>query len=185
MAGERETMSAWMKKTIQELEQAHQERIEILRNGGEHPIPIFQRIVRQMGVRGLPKTVCAKMLGMSAASMLTHYGDDYELGKAEIMSRVADNMNRIATSHTDPNNAKVGMELLTKRGGEEYKPPAQKLKMERDDLPPIINSDNLTPEEREQLRNLMVKAIERQGETPADEEEPPLLIGEGLSGEPT
>jgi hypothetical protein len=71
------------------------------------------------------------------------------------------NMMRIGASDSDPNAGRVGMQILDRRGGEEWRPPAQK--MEIDDSrnkPPVIDSSKLTYEERQQLRQMLTRVAE-------------------------
>lgn len=163
----------WMSQKFEEIERAHQARIELIRNGGEHPMPVFQQQARNYGVLGMPKTLAAKMIGISVATFMTHYGDDYELGAAELISMVSANMVRIATSTTDPNNAKVGMQLLERRGGEEFKPPSQKIEVDNNrDKTPLIDSSKLTFEERRLLQNMLERVAAGGDAEPESESEP-------------
>src|ERR1035438_4685161 len=172
-------LTQWMKGLLSDIERVHAERVEILRNGGEHPIPIFQQMMKQFGVLGMPKRLAAKLLGMKVPTLDSYYADDYDIGQAEMLKKVASNMVRIAVSTTDPAAWKVGMDILNRMGGEEWKPPAQKLKVEHDDAAPIINSDNLSPEQRQTLRALMIQALEQQGTEPVPEDDAPLIIEPG------
>jgi len=175
---DREALACWWKERIQDLERIYEERIEILRTVGEHPSPVFAKIVRYDGALGIPKTLLAKKLGMSVIALTHHYGDEYDLGATEVISQVAANMVRIATSVTDPAASKVGMQILERRGGEEYKPPAQKLKVEDDrDKPPVIDSSKLTYDERQQLREMLTRiAAGGQGDALQPDEEEGVII---------
>jgi hypothetical protein len=167
---EREALAQWWKQRIQDIERIYEERIEVLRNVGEHPSPVFAKIVRMDGALGMPKSLVAKKLGISVTTLMAHYGDEYDLGTSEIISQVAANMLRIGTSLTDPNNARVGMAVLDRRGGDEWRAPAQKLEVEnKRDGPPIIDSSKLTFEDRAALREIVQRAVERaeNGELPA------------------
>ena len=161
---EREQLSEWWRIRMQEMENEHEHRVKMLRSVGEHPSPIFARQVKMFGGLGMPKILAAKLLGISVKMLDEHYSDEYEMGHAETVGGVAANMIRIATSTTDPQAAKVGMDLLSRRGGNEWKPPAQKVKFEDDREQPknVIDSSKLTPEERQQLRLIIEGAIERQ-----------------------
>ena len=169
----REAITLWVKSRLEESERAHQDRIELLRTAGEHPSPIYQRFVRLAGELGLSKTLAAKQLGISVSTLMSHYANDYELGAAEILSAIAANMNRKAISDTDPNAAKVGMAILERRAGDEWKPP--KKQVELDDArnkAPVIDSSKLTYEQRAQLR-AMIEHVQSGGE--GDPEDEPVI----------
>jgi hypothetical protein len=172
MGAAREELGSWMAKQFEKIEREHQERIEVLRTVGEHPSPVFAKMVRNLGALGLPKNLAAKMLGISHALLSSHYNEDYDLGHAQIISSVAANMLRIGTSTTDPNAAKVGMQILDRRGGDEWRPPAQKLDIDDKRGPPIIDSSKLTYEERRTLQG-MLERIAAGGE--GDSEDEPVI----------
>jgi hypothetical protein len=168
--GTREQLGAWMSQKFAEIEAAHQARIELIRNGGEHPMPVFQQMARQFGALGMPKTLTAKMMGMSTANLATYYGEDYDLGAAEVISMVAANMIRIGTSTTDPNASKVGMAILDRRGGDEWVPPAQKIVTSDDrKQPPLIDSSKLSFQDRRALEEILMRAANGDAE-PTDDE---------------
>jgi hypothetical protein len=170
--GEREALSMWWKQRIQEIEAVHQERIEVMRNVGEHPSPVFARIVRMDGALGMPKSLLAKKLGMAVETLMRHYGDEYDLGSAEVISQVAANMLRIGTSLTDPAASTVGMKILDRRGGTEWRPPAQQVQVKTEsDAPPVIDSSKLSFEERAQLRTMLTRIAEGGEGDPVDAEE--------------
>src|ERR1700679_69477 len=152
----REAITLWVKCRLEESEKAHQDRIELLRTAGEHPSPIYQRFVRIAGELGLSKALAAKQLGITVAVLMSHYADDYELGAAEILSAIAANMNRKAISDTDPAAAKIGLAIMERRGGEEWKNPARRIEMDHNpNKAPVIDSSKLTFEERATLRAMI------------------------------
>lgn len=154
--GARELLALWMKQRIQEIVAENSERIELLRTVGEHPSPVFQNIVQTNGALGMPKELIAKMLGMSEASLNKFYADDYDLGKLSTMRALAANAIRIGSSLTDPNAGRVAIQILDRRGGPEWLPPARKLEV--DDArskTPLIDASKLTYEERQQLRQML------------------------------
>ena len=157
---DREALAAWMRDRFELIEREHQERVEALRTVGEHPSPVFSAMVKKFGALGLEKALVAKLMGVSVMMLNAHYESDYDLGKAEILASVAGNMIRIATSTTDPAASKVGMDVLNRRGGEEWKPPAQKLEVETVAKPPVIDSSALTYEERQQMRAILTRIAE-------------------------
>lgn len=167
---EREQLANWWRARMDQIEREHAQRVETLRQGGEHPCPVFARQVKMSGALGMPRALAAKVLGISLHCLDAHYGDEYDLGAAEIISSVAANMIRIGTSTTDPAAAKVGMDILSRRGGQEWRPPAQKLEVADDREVPknVIDSSRLSPEERQQLRLMIERAT---GEESAPEVE--------------
>lgn len=156
-ADQREALAGWWRIRMEQIEREHEARIELLRTVGEHPSPIFSRQVKMFGALGIPKALAAKLLGIGIRVLESHYGDDYEVGAAEILASVAANMIRIGTSMDDPANAKVGMDILSRRGGQEWRPPAQKLEVADDREQPknVIDSSKLTFEQRQHLRQMI------------------------------
>lgn len=171
-ADERSALAEWWRKRMEQVELEHQERIESLRNGGEHPTPAYAKQVRMCGALGMEKSIACKMLGLSLYTLETHYADEYLTGAADTVASVAANMIRIGTSTTDPANAKVGMDILSRRGGQEWRPPAQKLEVADDREVPknVIDSSRLSFEERQQLR-LMIERVQTGGEGDPPEDE--------------
>src|ERR1700735_1741960 len=166
----REAITLWVKSRLEESEKAHQDRIELLRTAGEHPSPIYQRFVRLAGELGLSKALAAKQLGITVATLTTHYADDYELGAAEILSAIAANMNRKAISDTDPNAAKVGMAILERRAGDKWKPPKKQVELDDNrNKAPVIDSSKLTYEQRAQLR-AMIEHVQSGGSGDPEDE---------------
>jgi hypothetical protein len=164
-ADEREVVANFWRARMDQIQREHDERVEILRTAGEHPSPVFAAQVKSAGALGLGKSVTCRLLGIALYTLETHYAADYELGTAEVISSVAANMIRIGTSTTDPANAKVGMDILSRRGGQEWRPPAQKLEVNDDREAPkkLIDSSKLTFEERQQLR-LMIERVQTEGD---------------------
>ena len=177
---QREIIALWMQNQFYAIEQDHAARVEALRNAGEHPSPVFSSMVKRFGGLGLAKSLSAKLLGISNSTFNTHYLEDYELGSAEIISQVMANMLRVATSQTDPAASKVGMQILDRRGGEEWLPPAKRLEMsQKKNEVPIIDSSKLTYEERQQLRAMITRAANGGEGDPVGQDEDEPLIGEG------
>jgi hypothetical protein len=169
---QREAISLWMKERFEVIEREHQQRVELLRTAGEHPSPVFAGMVKRFGGLGLPKSLSAKILGISVSTLLTHYESDYDTGAAEIISSVAANMLRIATSQTDPAASKVGMQIMDRRGGKEWAPPARKIEYDdKSKNPPIIDSSKLTFEERQALRTMLTR-IANGGEGDPEPDDP-------------
>lgn len=154
---DREALATWWRTRMEQIEAEHQARIDLLRTVGEHPSPVFAKQVRMLGALGMPKSLAAKLLGLAPYTLETHYGEEYDIGAADVIAQVAANMIRIGTSTTDPANAKVGMDILSRRGGQEWRPPAQKLEVADDRETPknVIDSSKLTYEQRVELRKMI------------------------------
>ena len=168
---EREAMALWIKERANEIDAKYQERIELLRTVGEHPSPIFQKIVRTHGALGMPKRLVARLLGLTQRDLKAFYEDDYELGELEAMSSVAANALRIASSPSHPDAARIAIQVLDRRGGEEWKPPAQKVEVNNtNNAPPVIDSSKLSPEERQQLRAMLLRVTQGGQSEPIAEE---------------
>src|ERR1700729_3231497 len=169
----REAITLWVKSRLEESEKAHQDRIELLRTAGEHPSPIYERFVRLAGELGLSKSLTAKQLGITVGVLNTHYENSYDLGAAEILSAIAANMNRKAISDTDPAAAKIGLAIMERRGGEEWKNPARRIEMDHNpNKAPVIDSSKLTYDERQTLR-AMIERVQNGGE--GDPEDDPVI----------
>jgi hypothetical protein len=158
---ERETIAAWFRQRLEQSEREHEERIQTLRTVGEHPSPIFAKQARMFGMLGLPRDLSAKMLQLSPHMFDVHYEEDYRLGTAEVISSVAANAIRIGTSTTDPAAAKTAMDILARRGGPEWKPPAQQVKMEddREKKPNVIDTSGWPIEKRQALEAMLREEI--------------------------
>lgn len=156
---EREHLTAWFRQRLEQSEREHEERVQTLRTVGEHPSPIFAKQARMFGMLGLPRDLAAKMLQLSPHMFDVHYEEDYKLGTAEVISSVAANAIRIGTSTTDPAAAKTAMDILARRGGVEWKPPAQQVKMEdlRDAPPKNVIDTSSWPVEKRQMLEAMLR----------------------------
>lgn len=160
VGSQREAAVSWFKDRIATLEQEFQTRIDILRTVGEHPSPIFANQVREHALLGLEPKYIAKLLCVSEATIKLYYPDELDIGKAVALTAIARNMFRIATSETDPNNAKVGMTMLEKRGGAEFAPATKKIEVEdTTKQAPIIDSSKLSFEDRQALRQIFERAV--------------------------
>jgi hypothetical protein len=173
-------LSDFWKKRLEEMDADYQRRLALVQAITRHPSDLVAREVKTFGFLGLPKRMTAAVLWMDEKALEMHYADDYLMGEAEMISRVSENMVRIATSD-HPQAGKVGMDILARRGGNEWRPPAQKIKLEDDrDLGKnVIDSSKLTPDQRQQLREMIEGALEREGAVVGDEG----LLGSDQEGE--
>lgn len=162
---DRELLTQWWRDELASIEASLRERCDLLEQAGEHPNEIIGREVMAFGARGIPKDVAATLLWMSEADLQLHYGAEYAAGCAEVIARAAQNMMRIATSTNDRVAVKALTEFLNRRGGEEWRAPAQKIEV-ADNRPKgnLIDSSKLTFEERQALRAIIERAVGRRVE---------------------
>jgi hypothetical protein len=156
-------MAEWFKEQLAVIERDTADRIERLRAVGEHPSPLFSRLVQHHAAMGLDAKVIAKMLQIPYSTLALHYADELEIGVGSVTLRIAENMARKALSVDDKDAAKVGMAWLERRGGDNWRTTK---KVEIDDKrnqTPILDSSKLSPEERQKLREVIEAAI-RSGE---------------------
>ena len=132
----------FMRGRLEEIERDYQDRLELIRSGSEHPMPLYAKLVHNHAAMGMPKKHIAKILGISVAVMERYYEDDLELGIAQINFKIASNVAGKALSD-DPDAAKIGLDWLDRRGGDGWRKSTQKIEVE-DTKPPIIDSSKLT-----------------------------------------
>lgn len=154
---QREALSTWMKERLEEMQEHYELRIQTLRTVGEHPSPLMSKYVRTFAGLGLSNAYIARLCNTSTSTIERHYESDIELGKAETVAMVATNAVRIATSLTDPAASKVALAILDRRGGEDWKPPTKRVEMGDIEKPKTLDTSALSFDEREELRQLMLK----------------------------
>jgi hypothetical protein len=170
---ERQRMVDWMKQQIAEIQRAADLRVELARTVGEHPMPLFGQLVQHYAGMQLDPQVIAKMLMIPYSTLMLHYEDDLTLGAAHVNLKIAENMVRIATSTTDKDAAKVGMDFLGRTN--KLMKNTKKVEIETPQDSRVIDSSKLTPEQRQQLRDMIEAATREPAEGGADE--PDFLIG--------
>lgn len=165
---DREALIHWWSEQMTHQQEEFERRIEAIRTAGEHPAPFFEQQARMFGALGLPMDVAAKLLLMNEADFCVYYGDQYDVGSAQMMIPVAANLLRIATSQNDRQAAKAAEGILSRRGGVNWKPPAQQLEVLKpgDQRKGVFDSRNLSWEDRVTLRQIMERAIAGNGAAP-------------------
>lgn len=168
---EREEMAVWVKSRIEEIDRKHLERIERLREGGEHPTPYHQKQVRLFSMMGVEEKHIARMLQLTHRELMTHYEEDLEIGYVEGIVTMSATLHKIGSDPYHKDAAKVALEWLSRRGGDQWKPPAQKHEVETSNKKEgrIIDSSNLSYEDRQKLREILMRNLEP-GELPPPEE---------------
>ena len=166
---ERKDLVNFMRGRLEEIERDYQDRLELIRSGSEHPMPLYAKLVHNHAAMGMPKKHIAKILGISVAVMERYYEDDLELGIAQINFKIASNVARKALSD-DPDAAKIGLDWLDRRGGDGWRKSTQKIEV-KDETPPTIDATRLTIEERAQLRAMLTRVSEGGEGEPLDPDE--------------
>jgi hypothetical protein len=164
---DRRSLAEWWRDQISAVEQEHQERTELLATAGEHPSPLYAAQARRFAAIGMPPDVLAFMLGISEGILMQHYETECRIGEGMFMAPVFANAFRIATSGNDRVAVKMITEIVNRRGGEPWKPPAQKLEIDdsRGKKQRVIDSSKLTWEQRRQLEAIV---LEHSGEQPLE-----------------
>jgi len=145
----------FMKAELESIARSYQEREDLIKSGGEHPMPLYAKLVHNHAAMGQTIPQICRYLGISRPVLERWYADELELGVAQINLRIASNVARKALSD-DPDAAKIGLDWLDRRGGDGWRKSTQKIEVE-DKKPPVIDSSKLTAEEREQLRAIVTR----------------------------
>ena len=158
---DRRSLSEWWRDQAEHLEADYQDRIAALANSGDHPSEIYAAEVRKFGTLGMPTDLLALLLHISEGELVAHYGDDYRIGEGMLISHMAANLFRIGTSGNDRVAVKALVELANRRGGEPWRPPAQKIELDdgRKTKSNLIDSSKLTYEERQALRAMIARVV--------------------------
>ena len=161
MRADRVRLEQWWRDQMEAVERSIEERRDMLADSGEHPSEIFAHQARKFGALGIPRDVAATLLEISDADFENWYGNEYTVGSAETMVPVAQNLLRMATSMNDRVAVKAATEFLNRRGGEEWRPPAQKLEIDDGRAPKrgVIDSSRLSWEDRELMRGVLQRAL--------------------------
>lgn len=156
----REMNDTWWRKQVAELDRAASDRKLAMRNGDE---AVHASQARVFGALGVPPDVAAALMGVTEGQFQGQYAEDYAVGSATIVARVSANFLRIATEGEDRYAVKAAAQILQSRGGEPWRPPAQKIEVERTaPKSNLIDSSKLTAEERQALRAIIMAATARE-----------------------
>jgi hypothetical protein len=175
---ERKDLVSFMKGRLEEIERDYQDRLELIRSGSEHPIPIYAKLVHNHAAMGLPVPQICKLLGISRPVLERWYSDDLELGVAAINLKIASNVARKALSD-DVDAAKIGLDWLDRRGGDGWRKSTQKIDVSTEEKAPLLDLSKTTYEERQALRAILTRAATRAAEGEDGEElRPDEVAGE-------
>lgn len=159
---DRANLSEWWKEQSEFMEREQEAIALVLEDAGDHPSASYARQIRRLGALGIPQDLVATMLGISEGMLLEHYEADLKQGEALMLVPVAANMIRMATSGNSKAALKAATEILSRRGGEAWRPPAQKVEITDERKTPgkgIIDSSKLSWDEREQLRAIVERQL--------------------------
>lgn len=162
---DRENLAAFWRQQIEYIDQASTERRDLLIQVAEHPSPLFAREARTFGLAGTPKGVVAAYLEISEAQFELHYAQEYAIGNALAFRQVATNFMRIAMSTNDRTAMRAALEFLSRRGGDDWKPPAQKVEIDdsRKGKKNVIDTSQMSWEDRQAMRRIIERAMLRTG----------------------
>lgn len=158
---DRESLSEWWREQSKFIDQELLTLSVALKDAGDHPSPQYAMQVRRLGALGIPQHLIAMQLGISEGVLAQHYETDLRVGEGLMLAPVAANMYRMATSSSSKAAVKAGTEILNRRGGDPWRPPAQKVEItdeRRQASKGVIDSSKLSAEDREYLKGI----IERQ-----------------------
>jgi len=160
---DRVLLAQWWRDQMAEIERTGSARRELLATDGKHPSATFARQAKAFGALGIPRDVVAVLLEMSEADLGLYYGNEYAVGSAEVVSQVSANLLRIATSTNDRVAVKAAVEVMNRRGGEEWRAPAQKLEVtdDRSGKGNLIDSSKMSWQDRQLMRGVLERALLR------------------------
>ena len=160
---DRRMLEQWWRDQFGHIERTTAARRELFAGVTEHPFPTFARQAKMFGAFGMPRDIAALLLEMSESEFQLHYGTEYTIGSAEMFMQVSQNFMRIALSSNDRVAVKAATEYLNRRGGEEWRPPAQKIEVDdsRKTRGNLIDSKSLSYEDRQALRAIIERSIGR------------------------
>lgn len=150
----------WWREQVSDLTRAAKERGEQLQAGSD---AVLETQARVYGALGVPSDVAAALMGMPEGAFMARFASQYGTGSAAMIGQVAANLLRIATKGSDRYAVKAAIEIMNRRGGEPWRPPAQKIEVERTaPKAGVIDSSKLLPEERQALRAILIAATTRE-----------------------
>lgn len=159
---DRANLHDWWREQSEFMEKEQAAIFLALEGAGPHPNLAYSRQVRRLGALGLPPNLIATKLDITEGELFTHYEVDLKQGEGLLLAPVAANMYRMATSGNGKWALKAATEILNRRGGEAWRPPAQKVEITDERKVPgkgIIDSAKLSWEEREQLRAIVERQL--------------------------
>lgn len=169
---DREVLDEWWRDQMGAILESIETRRAVLSEAEEHPSEIFARQALAFGAMGIPRDVVAGLLEISEADLVRYYGSSYEAGRAHVVASVAQNMLRMAMSGNDRVAVKAATEVLNRLGGEEWRPPAQKLEIDdsRKSSKNVIDSRQLSYEDRQALRAIIERSVGTRVEAAVEEQ---------------
>lgn len=162
MRNDRVSLDLWWAEQQHKVEEEHMARMAAIEAAGPHPNGVCAAIVRKFAAIGTAVDVIADLVDLGEGALMQHYARDVRIAVALFNAAIAANMYRIGNSSNDRVAVKAATEIMNRRGGELWKPPAQKV--EFDDVSKkggksIIDSSKLTPVQREQLQAIVEEQL--------------------------
>jgi hypothetical protein len=168
----REAVVAWMRQQIEAVEKDAQMRVELAQTEVMHPSPIYQRLVKHYASAGFKPALICQLLMMQPVTLKTYYSEELTIGPALINLKMAETLMTIGFDPMHPQAASVAMKWLERMHPDDaFKPPAQQLKVEEKNEKRVIDSSSLTPEQREQVRQIILSAGDEPTEEPDNGEQ--------------
>jgi hypothetical protein len=159
---ERKDLMQFMKAELESIARSYQEREDLIKSGGEHPMPLYAKLVHNHAAMGQTIPQICRYLGISRPVLERWYADELELGVAQINLRIASNVARKALSD-DPDAAKIGLDWLDRRGGDGWRKSTQKIEV-AEEKARTIDPTKMTYEERQALRAILENAAKREAD---------------------
>ncbi len=120
--------------------------------------------VGELVALGFSQEQVARVLGISLAALKSHFDEELFVGKMEKIAGVVDNLYNIATSWTHKGSVAAAMYILKQQGGDQWRD-VQRTELSGPDGRPLqlenrtIDPSRLSDEDREALRDMMMKAL--------------------------
>ena len=145
------------------------------RTGKHEPNDIFRNAVLVMSAMGSTDEMMALVLQISPGTLRKYYDDEIRLGVAQINLEVSASYVDMALDPENKSAVNACQWWLERRGGDRFKPPAKDVRLDATvtEQKPVIDVTNLTYEERQQFKAMLMKI------------EAPKLIGQDDPAEDT
>jgi len=162
------------------------DRGRTIRTGEHVPTAKTRQGVMYAGGLGLSQEAIAKVMGISIATLRSHYDEELEAAQLVMMNDIQANLYNIARDPKHKSTVQAGIFLLSKLGGDTYRdkkaveltgPDGKPLQI--DHQTKTIDPSLLNPEQRDALREIIDSALKlAQQPGPAQIEADYKIVGE-------